>query len=169
MSKKNLIASFENETLLLKALKKLQEKKVNLVDIYGPFATHDILKRFTVESRLPYAAVVYGIMALVATFSFIYYTSVIDYPLIYGGKPHFSFPPMVVIMFLVTILTTTILCVLTFHGRAKIFPGHSPKTIDPRITDDTFVLVVGQNYNPEEIKEWLKENGATDIYEKDII
>jgi len=168
MAYKHIIATFKDETVLLKALTRLQENKVNLVDIYGPFANHDILKKFTKESRLPYMAVLYGLISMVSIFALMYYTSVIDYPISYGGKPIFSFPPMVVIMFLVTILGTTILSVLTFHGRAFIFPGKPAKIIDPKVTDDTFYLVVDQNYNPDEIKVWLKESGADEIMEKEL-
>lgn len=168
MAQKNIIAKFKDEAVLLKALTKMQEQKVNLVDIYGPFANHDILKKFTKESRLPYAAVLYGISAMVLIFGFMYYTSVIDYPIIYGGKPLFSFPPMVVVMFLFTILFTTILLVLTFHGRTMIFPGKPTRIIDPSVTDDTFYLVVDQNYNPDEIKIWLQESGADEVFEKEL-
>ncbi len=168
MAQKNIVAKFRDELTLLKALKRLKEKKVNLLDVYGPFANHDILKLVTKESRLPYLAVLYGIIAIVATFSFIYYTSVIDYPLTYGGKPVFSFPPMVVIMFLVCILLTTILSVITFHGRSQIFPGKPNQIIDPAVTDDTFYLVLDQNFNTEEIKIWLQEDGADEITEKEL-
>ncbi len=168
MAQKNIVAKFRDELTLLKALKRLKEKKVNLIDVYGPFANHDILKLVTKESRLPYLAVLYGTIAIAATFSFIYYTAVIDYPLSYGGKPVFSFPPMVVIMFLVCILLTTILSVITFHGRTQIFPGKPNQIIDPAVTDDSFYLVLDQNFNTEEIKIWLQEDGADEITEKEI-
>lgn len=168
MSYKHIIGKFKDETKLLAAVKKLKAERVNMLDIYGPFANHDLLKKFTRESRLPFAAVAFGIMAIILTFSGIYYTSVIDYPLSYGGKPIFSFPPMVVLMFLVTILLTTILLTFTFHGRSMIFPGKPAKTLAPDVTDDSFYLVLDQNYNPEEIKNWLSEYGADEIMEKEL-
>ena len=168
MVPKNIVAKFRDEALLAKALTRLKTQKVNILDVYGPFATHDILKKVTRESRLPYASVLYGIFALVAAFSFIYYTSVIDYPISYGGKPIFSFPPMVVIMFLACILLTTILSVLTFHGRSFIFPGKPAQNIREDATDDSFYLVLDQNYNPEEIKGWLREDGAEEISEMEL-
>lgn len=168
MVPKNIVAKFKDEAKLIKALKRLKENKVNLIDVYGPFANHDVLKLVTRESRLPYMAVLYGLFAIVAIFGFMYYTSVIDYPLSYGGKPIFSFPPMVVTMVLFCILLTTILLVMTFHGRAQVFPGKPTQIIDASVTDDTFFLVLDQNYNPEEIKQWLKEEGADEILEKEI-
>lgn len=168
MAPKNIVASFKDENLLIQALTRLKDNKVNILDVYGPFAKHDILKKITRESRIPYASVLYGIFAIIGIFGLMYYTSVIDYPINYGGKPIFSFPPMVVVMFLFCILVTTILTTLTFHGRAMIFPGKPANIIDPSVTDDTFFLVLDQNYNPEEIKEWLKEEGADEVTEKEI-
>jgi hypothetical protein len=168
MTGKKLVARFTDESALLKAITRLTDKKIKIIDVYGPYATHDILKKITKESRLPYMGVIYGTFALIATFSFIYYTSVIDYPLVYGGKPYFSFPPMVVIMFLVCILLTTILSALTFHGRSRIFPGKPAEIIEPSVTDDAFFLVLEQDQNAQDLKGWLHDDGAEEITEKEI-
>lgn len=168
MTEKKIVVRFSDETTILKAIKRLKEKNIDIVDVYGPYATHDILKNVTRESRLPYLAVLYGAMALIGTFAFIYYTTVIDYPIVYGGKPPFSFPPMVVIMFLVTILATTILLALTFHGRTRIFPGQETTVVGQLVTDDTFYLVLNQKSNTKEVHEMLTEDGATDISVKEL-
>jgi hypothetical protein len=73
-----------------------------------------------------------------------------------------------VLMFLFTILVTTILLVFTFHGRSMVFPGKPAKIINTDVTDDTFYLVVGQNYNPDEIKVWLHDTGADEVFEKEL-
>ncbi len=168
MNQKKITARFNDENKLVTALTRLKKNKVNIHDVYGPFATHDILKKVTRESRLPYLAVLYGIFAIIAMFSLIYYTAVIDYPISYGGKPIFSFPPMVVLMFLVCILLTTILSTLTFHGRTMIFPGKPVEAAGDNSMDDTFYLVLEKNYNPDEIIGWLKEVGADEIVESEI-
>ncbi len=168
MSYKHIIGVFDDETLLLKAFRKLKENGVNIKDIYGPFADHDLMKAFAPESRLPYMAFIYGVMTIIGAFGFLYYTAVIDYPLNYGGKPYFNFPPFVVILFLLTILVTGGLSVFTFLGRTQLFPGKEAKMPDPKAMDDRFYLVLDQNFNPEDIKGWLKESGAEDILEKEI-
>jgi hypothetical protein len=167
MSSKTIIGVFDDESILLKTLRKLKSNGVNIKDIYGPCADHDILKEFTKESRLPYVSVLTGLFTILATFAFIYYISVIDYPLHYGGKPVFSFPPMVVILFLVCILVTGGVSTFAFLGREQMFPGKDSDFIDPRAADDRFFLVLDQNFNPEEIKGWLKEFGVEEIIEKD--
>ncbi len=167
MNSKTIIGVFDDESNLLQTLKKFQANGVNIKDIYGPCADHELLKTFTKESRLPYVSVLTGLFTLLATFAFLYYVTVIDYPLLYGGKPVFSFPPMVIILFLVCILVTGGVTTLAFLGRVQLFPGKEAKLIDTRAADDRFFLVLDQNYNPEEIKVWLKESGAEEVIEKD--
>ncbi len=167
MKEKYIIGIFEDERLVVKALKHLQDKKVEVKDIFGPCADHDLLKTFTTKSRIPHMAFVYGVMSVVAMFGFLYYTSVIDYPLRYGGKPVFSFPPMVVLMFLATILLTSTLSVFTLLGRIQLFPGKPAKIIDQRQLDDRFVMMIEKTADPESIKTLLKESGAIEIREEE--
>lgn len=168
MNSKQIIGVFDDESMLLKALKKLKANGVNILDIYGPSADHDLLKAFTRESRLPYLSVLTGITTIIAAFAFIYYVTVIDYPLMYGGKPIFSFPPMVVILFLLCILVTGGVSTFAFLGRVQLFPGKESKMAGPRVLDDRFYLVLDQNFNPEDIKGWLQESGAEEIMEKEL-
>jgi len=168
MNNTHIIGVFGDESLLVQAMKKLKANGVNISDIYGPCADHGLISEFTPASRLPFLSVLTGIFTLLATFAFVYYVSVIDYPLHYGGKPVFSFPPMVVVMYLLCILITGGVSTFAFLGRVQLFPGKNPKLIDPRAADDRFFLVLDQNFNPEEIKEWLKESGAEEILEKEI-
>lgn len=167
MGTKQIIGVFENESVLLKATKWLVEKGLKIHDIYGPCADHGLLKTFTRESRLPYISVITGILTILLTFAFVYYVTVIDYPLRYGGKPVFSFPPMVVILFLVCILVTGAVTTFTFLGRTKLFPGKSPELVHPRAAIDRFYLVLERSVNPDEIKQWLGELGAEEVMEND--
>lgn len=167
MSNKNIIGVFDNESLLLKALKKMKDNGVNIIDIYGPCADHALIKAFTRESKLPYISVLTGIFTIIGAFAFIYYITVIDYPLMYGGKPIFSFPPLVVILFLLCILVTGGVTTFAFLGRVQLFPGKEPALAGPGVLDDKFYLVLDQNFNPEEIKGWLTEAGAEEIIEKE--
>jgi hypothetical protein len=168
MKNKHIIGIFDDETNVVKALKAFKEQKVEVRDIYGPCADHDILKYHTRPSRIPHLTFVFGIMAIVLTFAFIYYVSVIDYPIMYGGKPIFSFPPMVVLMYLMTILTAGMLTAVTMLARTKLFPGKEAKMPAPRILDDQFAMLIESDGDVENVKKVLTESGATEINEKDV-
>ena len=167
MSTKQIIGVFDDEALLLKATQKLKSHGVNIRDIYGPSADHDLIKNLTRESKLPYLSVVTGILTILLTFAFVYYVTVIDYPLHYGGKPVFAFPSMVVVMYLLCILITGAFTTFSFLTSEKMFPGKAPRLVDPRAAIDRFYLVLERNFNPDEITEWLREEGAEEIIEKE--
>jgi hypothetical protein len=168
MKKQQIIGIFDDEAKVLKALKAFNEQHIKIRDIYGPCADHEILKHLTRKSRIPHLTFIYGVVAVVATFAFLYYTTVIDYPLSYGGKPIFSFPPMVVLMYLMTILTAGMLTAVTLLGRVKLFPGKPAEMLDDRLLDDHFAMLIEKPADPEKIKAVLEDSGATEITEKDV-
>lgn len=168
MKTKHIIGIFDDEKKLLDALKKCNDQHIHIKDIFGPFADHEILKHHTKKSRIPHLAFFFGIMAATLTFVFIYYVTVIDYPLNFGGKPYFSFPPMVVLMYLMTILVTGTLTSLTFLGREQLFPGKPANMVDKRILEDHFVMLIEKPEDTAGIKELLEASGATEIEEKDM-
>jgi len=164
MSQKNIIGVFEDESHVIKAIKSLQEKNVKIKDVYGPFASHEIITSIAKPSRLPHLAFLFGAGAVLSTFAFIYYASVIDYPLSYGGKPIFSFPPMVVVMYLITILGTATLSVFTFFGRSGLYPGRKAKMPGEGVTDNRFFLVIDEKVASGSPAEALmKESGAIEV------
>lgn len=163
MKTKQIIGVFDDEQEVVAALKKFNESDIKIKDIFGPFADHDILKNFTKRSRIRHLAFFFGVIAVVLTFSFVYYVTVLDYPINFGGKPYFSFPPMVVVIYLVTILTAGTLTSLTMLGRIQMFPGKPAKIIDQRILDDHFVMLFEKPDDPEKIKEILQSCGAKEI------
>lgn len=163
MSRKTLIGVFDDESHVVSAIQKLRENKVKINDVFGPFASHDILSAVTKPSRLPHLAFFFGVGAVISTFAFVYYTSVLDYPLSYGGKPVFSFPPMVVVMYLITILGTATLSVFAFLGRTATYPGKKAKMPGIRAMDDRFFVVIEERNATANAEMLLKESGAIEI------
>lgn len=168
MSNNFIIGVFSDESLLLQALKKLKSNKIKINNIYGPFADHKVLRELTPESRLPYLSLLIGIFTLIGAFAAIYYITVIDYPLNFGGKPIFSFPPMVVVLFLLTILVTGGVSTLAFLGIARLYPGKNILLELPGSLNDRFYLVVEKKQNDDEVKAWLNESGAEEIINRKI-
>ncbi len=172
MKPKDLIAVFDNDRDLVKAIGTLKENNIPVKDVWTPFPVHDVLKMLGRESRLPYFSVVAGVGAVIMTFAFLYYTAVIDYPIRYGGKPYFAFPSFVVIIFLLTILLTFISTVIVFQVRTGLFPGKEAEVPVTGTTDDKFVISVGskEGLTDEIITEAqviLSANGAVEITEQE--
>ncbi|MBK7212674.1 MAG: DUF3341 domain-containing protein [Bacteroidales bacterium] len=70
-----------------------------------------------------------------------------------------------------TIASITILSLLTFSVRAKIFPGKKYVLPDLRATDDKFVMVfdsekAGTGF--EDLNRMMKDCGAEEVYSKEL-
>ena len=172
MKDKDIIAVFENDRDLVRAIGNLKESNIPVRDAYTPFPVHDVLKMLGRESRLPFFSVMAGAGTIILVFAFLYYTAVIDYPIKYGGKPYFAFPSFVVIIFLLTILLTFISTVIVFQFRTGLFPGKEPEMPLPGSSDDRFILTVGVDGGltgemRSMAKEILKKSGALEIIEKE--
>jgi len=170
MEQKSIFAVFDSEQKLVKAIGRLQEKNIPIKEAYTPFPVHDVLKMLGKESRLPFFSVFAGATAIALVLAFLFYTSVIDYPINYGGKPYFAFPSFVVIIYLLTILLTFTTTVLVFHLRSGLYPGKDPEVILPGTSDDRFVIALWGDERMDagmrkEADDILKDNGAVEIIE----
>ena len=69
-----------------------------------------------------------------------------------------------------TILTITLLTLLTFSVRSKIYPGKKADIIDIRATDDKFIILLDQEkmgIEKPEVTKLFQTNGASEVYEKE--
>jgi Protein of unknown function (DUF3341) len=166
------IGIFDDEGKFISAIKLLQEEKLTIFDVFTPYPVHEVFHLLKRKSRLPTAAYFFGLFGIFSTLAFLYYASVIDWPVVYGGKPFNSFPSFIVITLVVTILTVTIASLALFSARSKLFPGRDNTIFDLRATDDKFVIVIETNI-PEKLKEEkagtiMEEQGAIDIVDKEF-
>ncbi len=179
MNQKGIIGIFTTDWQMSDAIKRLREKNIPVTDAVTPFPAHGIMKQLGKESRLPFFSLAAGTGTIILVFAFLYYIAVIDYPIIYGGKPFFAFPTFVIIIYMLTILLTFILTVLAFQARTGLFPG---KEIDDPVhragderyiggmTDDRFMVALGGEEGlsgemHESASTILRESGAKEILE----
>lgn len=167
----SILGIYEEENLMISAMKIMSEKKIPILEVYTPYPVHEVFKLLKRKSRLHWATLVYSILGLVLTYLFLYWTSVISYPLIYGGKPYHSIPSFIIVCFVMTLFFGILFTVITFFVRSKLYPGKKVAIIDPRITDNCFVILIKKTpeMSSEDIKSInsiFKENGAIDVIEK---
>lgn len=169
MSKINIIGVYEDEDQLIQGIHHVQDKGFIIKDVFTPFPIHRVFEALKLETRLPLATFLYGVLGTSITFAFLYWTSVVSYPLKFGGKPLNSLS-FIIIMFVATILISTFLTFMTFFIRQKLFPGKKVSMPDPRSTDDKFVIVIEKDENlsareVDNIKAAFKESGASEVNE----
>ena len=171
MSRNYFVSVFDEEEKLLAGIKAVKEKKVKIDEIYTPYPMHEVIEAMGVKSRFTFAAFLYGFGAVIGVLGFLYYTSVIDWPINYGGKPTSAFPSFIIITLVLTIASITILSLFTFSIRAKIYPGKKFLLPDLRSTDDKFVMVFNSTEvgtDLEELSHLLKNCGAEEVYAKEL-
>jgi hypothetical protein len=172
MSKTFKIGIFDDEGKFISTIRSLQEQKFQIFDVFTPYPVHEVFHLLKRRSKLPTAAYFFGLFGIISTLAFLYYTSVIDWPLDYGGKPFNSFPSFIVVTIVVTIFTVTIASLALFSARSKLFPGRDNTIFDMRATDDKFVIVVDTNLQDNSTARRagniMEEQGAIEVIDKEF-
>lgn len=166
MDKKYFTGVFHDEESLVSAFNKLKGKGVIPKEVYTPYPIHEILDGMGNKTRISHVAFFYGLFSTVALIGFMYYVSVIDWPLDFGGKPFNAFPSFIVVNIVATILVVTILTLFTFSVRAQIYPGKKPEIVHPRATDDMFVMLFDATMEKEKeeiVIQIVQEHGEIEL------
>ena len=161
-----MVGVFDNEFDLVKAFDQVKAKGIKIDEVYTPYPVHSILEGMGNKTRITYAAFFYGLFGALAVLAGLYFASVVSWPLMFGGKPFNAFPSFIVITIVATILVVTVMTLLTFSIRAKIYPGKTAAIVRPEATDDKFVMVLRSDepgFDATEVEKLLKENGASDV------
>ena len=94
-----------------------------------------------------------------------------DWPMIIGGKNHASLPPFIPVTFEFTVLLSAFGMVGTFFIVSDMKPYGWPRQFDLRSTDDKHVMAIdlaSNKLSKDEISRILKDNGASEINEKNF-
>jgi len=172
MNKKYLIGVFDDEHTLVDAFEKALEKGVVIEEVYTPYPIHEILHGMKTKTYISHTAFFFGVMAVILLIGGMYYSAVISWPLLFGGKPFNTFPSFIVVTIVGTILMVTLGTLFNFSVSSKIFPGKKPVIIDIRVTNDKFIIVLDQDkmgIQKPEVTQLFQSNGATEVYEKEAI
>ena len=169
MNHTSIIGVYEDQDVLLKAVDELQENNVKIDDVFSPIPMHGIFERLKLSTRLPYATFIYGAVGTTLVFIFLYWTSVVSYPLKFGGKP-LNTLSFIIIMFVLTIFIGTLFTFLTYFAREKMYPGKQVKIPVPRTTNDQFAILITRTpemaeEEVERINTLLQKSGAVEIKE----
>lgn len=148
-----VLGFFDDPTALVAATAKVRAANYESFDVFTPYPVHGLdaaqgLKR----SPLPYVTFVAGATGFMLAMVLQYWTSAVDWPLNVGGKPFFSWPAFVPILFELTVLLgglATVGGMLALDGLPNIFK----KSFDPSLTRDRFAIVVEAPAEREEEDE----------------
>ncbi len=168
MSAKIISALYDDDDVLLKAVKDVRAAHHHIEEVYTPFPVHGLDKAMGLEpTKLAIASFMFGITGLGFAIWFLNLIMIEDWPQNIGGKPSFSFaensPAFVPILFEMTVFFAAHLMVITFYMRSKIWPFREAENPDPRTTDDKFLMEVAVDGNENDLTSLLEKTGAIEI------
>jgi hypothetical protein len=106
------LAEFEDPPSLLAAARKVKDAGYEVVEAYSPLPLHGLADILGWRNHLPAIVFAGGVVGACVGFGLQYWVSVIEYPLIIGGKPFNSWPAFIVPTFECTILFAALAAVL---------------------------------------------------------
>ena len=171
MAKKKFVtATFKDEAILFPAVKRVRMAGYKIHDVYTPFPVHGLDYAMGLrETSLHTAGFIYACTGTTTALTGISWILTKDWPLNFGGKPHFSLPAWIPITFELTVLFASIGMVLTFCYLCQMAPFVKKHRFHLRATDDTFTMVIEctAKTNVEEAKAFINQCGAEEvIYEE---
>ncbi len=168
MASKVIHAYYNDDDILMQAVKKVKATKHHIEEVYCPFPVHGLDKAMGLApTRIAITSFMYGCLGLIVAIVMMNYIMIEDWPQDIGGKPSFSYienmPAFVPIMFELTVFFAAHLMVITFYLRSRLWPFKAAENPDPRTTDDHFVMEIEVHGDEQTLMAMLKESGAVEI------
>ena len=169
MANKVIQALYNDDDVLMLAVKKVKAAKYHIEEVYCPFPVHGLDKAMGLApTRLAITAFMYGLVGLAVSITMMNYIMIEDWPQDIGGKPSFSYlenmPAFVPIMFELTVFFAAHLMVITFYMRSRLWPFKKAENPDVRTTDDHFLMAVDASHHDiDKMSKFLQDTGAVEI------
>jgi hypothetical protein len=155
-----------DEHQFVEAARKTREAGFHKFEAISPFPLHGIDEAMGIpRSFIPWVTFVFGLLGFTFGVWFTWWTSTADWPTRVGGKPFWSIPAFVPIMFECTILFGALSSVGALIFMAGL-PRVEPPIIDPALSSHKFGLFIPQNapgFDAARVDQLFKQLGAVEV------
>lgn len=159
-----VVGFFKDDQALLEAAKKTYGAGYRDFDTLTPFPVHGMDDAMGLKpSNVPWFTFVAAMCGLAFGLGLQWWTHSVSWPLNVGGKPFFSLPAYIPIVFEMTVLFGAL---ITVAGMLYIcgLPKVDPPIIDLDITSHKFALFIPEtDKGYDKAQDFLKSLGATDV------
>ena len=168
MSNKVLHVLYNDDDVLMDAVKKTRAAHHHIEEIYTPFPVHGLDKAMGLEpTRIAITSFLYGLVGLSVAVTMMRFIMIIDWPQDICGKPSVSYiqnmPAFVPVMFEMTVFFAAHLMVITFYMRSKLWPFKKAENPDVRTTDDHFLMEIAAHGDVDQLVSFFENTGAVEI------
>ncbi|MEM7589452.1 MAG: DUF3341 domain-containing protein [Myxococcota bacterium] len=162
-----VLAQYTTPEALVKACVRLRKQGYLHLEAYTPFPIHALDKALGLPSSvLPWFVLAAGLLGGVGMLGFILWVTGTDYPLNIGGKPFWSIPAYVPIVFEMVILCSALTTVFGMFALNKL-PRWNHPLFDSKafayVTDNRFCLLVSAEnaqFDLQRVEHLLQETAA---------
>jgi len=165
-----LLAEFADADALVAAAARVHGEGYRRFECYSPLPVEGLADAIGFRrSGLPFVVLVGGVVGCLSGIALQYWTTVIAYPLNIGGRPVFSWPSFVPVVFEMTVLFAALSAVLGMLAMNGLPRPHHPLFAIPsfdRATQDKFflcILSVDSQYHPQTTRQFLERLGPVEV------
>ncbi|HMP75973.1 MAG TPA: DUF3341 domain-containing protein [Kiritimatiellia bacterium] len=162
-----LVAEYPTPEALLKAAEQVRDAGYKRVDALSPFPVHGIVEALGIpKSRMAGLVLGGAIAGALGGFALQTWLSVYQYPHVVSGRPLFSWPNFIPVIFECSILVAGLTAFVGMLVRNNLPRPYHPVFAAPRVentTTSTFMIVieaVDPKFDAKGTAEFLKKTGA---------
>ena len=164
---KFLVGIYDDDDVVLKAVKDVKSAGVRIHEVYTPFPIHGLdVALGHPRSRLGIAAFMFACSGTLTALLLTAYTEKFDWPMIVGGKDSYSPIVYVPVIFELTVLFCALGMVGTFLVSNGLGPTVKPLMYDLRTTDNKFAMAIDMSKNniaESDVERLLRNSGAAEV------
>ncbi len=165
-----LVAQFDTTGAIFHACEKIRDAGFTKWDAHTPFPVHGLDKAMGLKKTvLPWIVLVMALTGTATGIALQTWIHVIEYPLVYAGKPYFSWPAFVPVTFEITVLFGALGALLGMFHLCKLPQFYHPVFRSDRMdraSDDQFFISIESEdpkFDANATPELLKKLGAVHV------
>lgn len=164
------MVEFADVDSLVAACARVRDEGFKRWDAFTPFPVHGMDDAMGIRmTRLPWLSLAGGLAGATAGLLLQWYTNVYDYPFMVSGKPFFSLPANIPVIFELTVLFAalcTFIGMFVFNRLPSLYHPLFSSERFLKVTDDRFFIVVEAGdplFDPAKTKEFLASLGGEPV------
>jgi hypothetical protein len=165
-----VLAEYDSPVALYRAAERVRDAGFERWDTHSPFPVHGLERAMGLKrSLVPMAVLALGLGGAAAGMLLQWWVATRAYPLVVSGKPFFSWPAFVPIMFECGVLGGATGAVLGFLGLSRLPQHHHPLFASKRferVSDDGFFISIeaaDPRFDRAETVRLLERSGASAV------
>jgi hypothetical protein len=167
-----LLAEFETPQAVLRATQQARRTGYRVMDAYTPYPVRGLGAALDLpHTQIPFVVLAGGVVGAITGLFMQWWTMGSDYPFNAGGRPLFSWPVFIPIIFEVLILIASLSAVIGMLLLNGLPRPHHPVFNVPRFTEASqtgfFLCIEALDplFDPERTRQFLAAQGAKEVLE----